>query len=77
MDTRKTVIASRRGRTGCATALFVDGVFVGTTMDTDIDRYVNPVHIEGVEVYDGPAGLPAQFNKGNAPCGALVIWTRT
>ena len=32
--------------------------------------------IAGVEVYKGPATLPAEFAGSNARCGAIVIWTK-
>lgn len=76
IDTRRTVIATRRGRGGCATAIIVDGMRIGTTLDTDIDRYLHPGHVEGIEVYAGPSELPAEFNQLGAPCGAFIIWTR-
>ncbi len=33
-----------------------------------------PSQIEMMEIYRGPAELPAEFNDGN--CAAIVIWTR-
>lgn len=34
--------------------------------------------IEAIEVYNGPSGLPPEYNNrfGNPACGAIVIWTR-
>lgn len=34
--------------------------------------------IEALEVYNGPSGLPPEYNNrfGNPACGAIVIWTR-
>ena len=34
--------------------------------------------IEAIEVYNGPGGLPPEYNQrfGNPACGAIVIWTR-
>jgi len=36
---------------------------------------LNPDRIAAVEFYT-VANRPAQFNRGGAPCGTLVIWTR-
>ena len=74
-DMRRYVIASRRGRSNCPIAIIVDGVQVGTTLDTDIDRIVKPADIEGLEMYSGPSQLPAKFSVQNV-CGALVVWMR-
>ena len=75
MDTRRYIINSRRG-SDCAVLVFVDGVSVGTTLDTDVDRYLHPLAVQGIELYTGAADLPVQFNKSGAECGVLVIWTR-
>ncbi len=32
--------------------------------------------IAGVEVYKGPATLPAEFGGSDARCGAVVVWTK-
>ncbi len=32
--------------------------------------------LAGVEVYKGPATLPAEFGGSDARCGAVVIWTK-
>ncbi len=34
-------------------------------------------HIEGIELYDGPANTPGEFIRGpEFACGTVVIWTR-
>jgi hypothetical protein len=76
VDTRRYVIRSRRGRMGCAPLVFVDGVWAGSTADTDVDQHVHPSAVRAIEAYTGPSGLPSQFNREGAQCGALVVWTR-
>ena len=34
------------------------------------------IEVAGVEVYKGPASLPAEFAGSDARCGAVVIWTK-
>jgi hypothetical protein len=48
----------------------------------DIDTWVKPNEIAGIEVYTGP-GVPPQFSAGmgvvglsEQVCGSLIIWTR-
>ena len=75
IDTRRYVIRPRRGRR-CPALVFVDGLWVGNTIDTDIDRFVHPSAVLAIEAYSGPSDMPAEFNRSGAECGALVIWTR-
>ena len=55
----------------CRMNYFIDG----------IDQRGNPipllmVEVAAVEVYKGPASLPAEFSGSNARCGAIVVWTK-
>lgn len=68
---------SLRGRGGnCAPDVFVDGMRV---MDgaTDLDAIVRPPEVAGIEVYNGGAGAPAQYQApGGGACGTVLIWTK-
>jgi hypothetical protein len=45
-------------------------------MDTsDIDTWVKPSEIAGIEVYSGTM-VPGEFQEGLRGCGSIVIWTR-
>ena len=44
--------------------------------DPVLDQFIKPGDIEGIEVYRSSLEIPAEFGGGDAPCGALVIWTR-
>lgn len=35
-----------------------------------------PKEIAGIEVYDGPATVPAQFNGLDRRCGMVLVWTK-
>lgn len=57
-----------------------DGTSITTTPPgdpPDIDRYIDPAQVLGIEVY-GAAGAPAQYQTfdGAASCGVVLIWTR-
>jgi hypothetical protein len=65
----RSALASRR----CPIQYFVDGVL--TMPGFNIDD-VPPASVEAVEVYHGAAQIPAEFNRQNALCGVIVIWTR-
>jgi hypothetical protein len=35
-----------------------------------------PKEIAGIEVYDGPATVPAQFSGMDRRCGMVLVWTK-
>jgi hypothetical protein len=68
----------------CSPTVFVDGALLPAAMvgspptprisTDDIDGWVRPKDIVGIEIYhDAP---PAQFQVGMSGCGSIVIWTR-
>lgn len=59
----------------CSPAVYVDGHhMVGWSAD-DIDSWVPPDEIAGVEVYSSAVSAPPQFRPGLSTCGSIVIWT--
>ncbi len=59
----------------CSPAIFVDGHNMSFMSGDDIDDYVIPERVAGIEVYQG-AVIPAQFQMGLKGCGSIVIWTQ-
>jgi len=65
-----------RGARDCPPLLWLDGA-PAAAAEYDLDT-IDPLSVEGMEVYSGPSEVPIQF----APpmdvqaCGAIVIWTR-
>lgn len=61
----------------CAPLVWLDGqgLFAG---DVDLDSF-NPMTFEGIEVYNGGASVPVEF-QGNqrvsSSCGTIVLWSR-
>ncbi len=58
---------------GCRIKTFLDNVDV---TDAPLHTLVLPVEVAGVEIYKGPASLPAEFGGSDTRCGAIVIWTK-
>ena len=60
----------------CLMQVALDGVLLEWGFSVD-ELPVNEVH--GVEVYPGPASLPAEFGsmKHDGWCGLVMIWTRS
>jgi hypothetical protein len=71
-------VITMRGPFGeCSPQLYLDGrnmSFMGGST-ADIDDWVSPAEVQGIEVYRG-AQIPPQFTEGLNGCGAIVIWTR-
>lgn len=56
----------------CQPQYIVDGLYQpGFELDL-----IPPADIEGIELYRGSSEIPPQFNRFNAVCGVVVIWTR-
>ena len=64
--------SSASGARRCPIQYFVDGV---QTWGFNIDD-VPPRDVEGLEIYKGASQIPAEFNRGSAMCGVILIWTR-
>ena len=58
-------------RARCAPQLYMDGVRLGAGSV----NLVHPIDLEGIEVYRGPAEVPAEFSHRGG-CGAIALWTR-
>jgi hypothetical protein len=68
-------------RTGCAPMVYVDGIRLTHGPDPEgageAVGLVNPLDVEGIEIYRGSATVPGEFGGSTAQCGVIVIWTRT
>lgn len=72
--TNESLRQNIKGET-CAMPTYIDGVPAPTDLALDI----TPQDIDGVEVYNAPEMVPAEYSARNAdgspPCGAILIWT--
>jgi hypothetical protein len=61
----------------CRPEFFIDNRFVGQLDPGDLDSFVRPGRIAGIEAY-AASMAPAEFNlgMGSAHCGVIVIWTK-
>ncbi|WP_423924497.1 hypothetical protein [Candidatus Palauibacter sp.] len=55
----------------CRMRVFLDGIEIRR-----LGVGVLMIEVAGVEVYKGPASLPAEYGAADARCGAVVIWTK-
>ena len=59
--------------------MVVNGIFVyrGEPDELLFDlNQLSPTDVLAVEVYNGGASMPAEYNATRSTCGLLVIWTR-
>jgi hypothetical protein len=70
-DTRITM----RGFWGrCSPALYLDGQYLRGLTTDDINSWVSPDEVAGIEIYS-PGMVPPQFEPGMSGCGSIVVWT--
>lgn len=69
----------RGARPQCYVNVYIDGAIVYSAAPNaplfDVNS-LSPNGIEAMEFYSGPAQVPARYNRTNAQCGVLLIWTR-
>ena len=61
-------------RGNCRPSVFVDGVRVNGYRT--IDDLVQPLDVEGIEVYKSAHTAPAEYTGLRAGCAVVLIWTR-
>ena len=59
----------------CQPGVYINGMYFWTLTASEIDLFVKPKEISGIEVYTG-ASAPPQFQQGLSGCGSIVIWTK-
>lgn len=76
---------SGSGRSGgtfstlCAPAFWVDGIPMARPVPgfpEDVNTFVKPRDIRGIEVYTSPSLAPAQYRRPDVECGVVMIWTK-
>ena len=59
----------------CAPAIYIDGQNMSVLSVDDIDNWIHPDEVAGIEVY-AAGTAPARFQPGLSGCGSIVIWTK-
>jgi hypothetical protein len=62
------------GANACAMQIVIDGVPMPPRFPLEL--LPTPRDIAGIEVYNGPATVPAKFNGLDRRCGMVLVWTR-
>lgn len=70
----ETELTMRSGFGACTPNIYIDGLYLSGATADDIDGWVNPERVKGIEIYiEAP---PPQFQQALSGCGSIVIWTR-
>jgi hypothetical protein len=71
------MMQSRGGTPGgrCLPSIYIDNQKFEVLDANDLDRWITPETIGGIEVYESPTVAPVQYQTLNR-CGVIVIWTR-
>jgi hypothetical protein len=59
----------------CNPEVYVNDHYMSHIGADDVDSWVRPNEIEGIEIYS-EASVPPQFHRSMSDCGAIVIWTK-
>ncbi len=59
----------------CAMGVLIDGVFINLN-GVGIDQIANVQDVRAIEVYKTGPSVPAEFQRRETDCGAVLIWTR-
>jgi hypothetical protein len=59
----------------CTPTVYIDGVPIRDLTAREVDSWVRPDEIAGMEIYSRAGGAPAEFTRLDG-CGAVVVWTK-
>jgi Carboxypeptidase regulatory-like domain/TonB-dependent Receptor Plug Domain len=62
-----------RSGQNCPPKILLDGSPVN---DDDLDGFVQPGDVDGIEIYRGPSEVPGQWMAYRSACGLIAIWTK-
>ncbi len=57
----------------CPPRVLLDG---NPVADSDVDNFVEPQDVAGIEIYRGPSEVPGRWTGQRSSCGLIVIWTK-
>lgn len=59
----------------CSPAVYIDDRYMWDMSGDELDAYIKPDHIAGIEIYSGTM-VPPQYQPPMLGCGSIVIWTK-
>jgi hypothetical protein len=76
-DSFDSVVLMRDMYTGgyCQPTVYIDGAPITSLTIREIEGWVRPEELAGMEIYARAGMVPAEFSRLDG-CGAVVLWTR-
>ena len=59
----------------CQAEIYLNGRHLYGVTANDLDVWVRPKEVKGIEVYAGP-GAPVEYQEGMTGCGSILVWTK-
>lgn len=59
----------------CRPTVYLDGLPF-PLLGESIDNLVNPMQLEGIEVYPNALDVPGELQRGLSRCGVIALWTK-
>lgn len=66
-------LSMTRSGSNCPPKMLLDG---SPVMDSEVDNFVEPQDVQGIEIYRGPSEVPGRWMGYRSACGLIVIWTK-
>ena len=74
-DGLETVLIRGVTNDWCEPMLYMDGMVIQRWHAEDVDDWVRPEHIAGMEIYAGLTA-PPQFQVAMSACGSILVWSK-
>ena len=75
MATERSILMRGTTTNRCIPAIYINGNWMQNIVITDIDAFMRPESLEGIEIYSATQ-TPPQFQPGLTGCGSIVFWRR-
>ncbi len=75
MSVDETILMRGTFEDRCVPVIFINTMRMDNLTAVDLDAFIRPSEILGVEVYSATQ-VPAQFQPGLNGCGSIVFWTK-
>lgn len=63
------------GSKPCGADVYLDGIFVGSGAEVDLDKLIQKTDISAIEWYASTAQMPMKYGGTKRGCAVVVIWT--
>ncbi len=74
--TTGTILRAQKGQGSlCPPQVYLDGMLMVYDR-AGLNGFIEPEHLEAVEVFMGASQIPTEYNGSEAACGVILLWSR-